>query len=120
MRGLRSFASVLGLAAAAAYATPLTSRFAGVGPIILGGGSGSRALDDADRRRRNEAAGGRDKRIKANKARGSLPPRRRRTPRLPALSNPFTKQARKDRFDAAIAAGETRNMAMKLARRVTA
>lgn len=113
--------SRFGLIAGLALASSIAAR-----PVFAGADFGHNAISlpianfdtVEDRRRRNLAAGGRDKRIKWNKARRSRPARRRSTRYgSPRTSNPFTYQRRKDAFDAALAAGKSRNEAAKLARR---
>lgn len=148
MRGFSRMAALVGAAALSvgAFSNPLTSRF-GPGPIILGGGSGrertpqpprikgkrpSLATVNARRIGEREDPGfgiaskgrrGARARMLAMEAR-----RKRLRSRTPGTSNPFTKQARKDAFnasfkaltDAGINPDWARRQAMKNARRVAA
>lgn len=118
-----SRALVAGLAGAAALAigfNPMLGR-----PSDFGGGFAvmpTRQVDEeADRRRRNLAAGGRDKRIAKNKARRSYPNRCRRLgPAVARYGRLFKSDAREAAFGSALALGKSRNEAAKIARRVAA
>lgn len=122
MRGGAWGASRMGIMAGlAAMSLGVGSSFTGFDmgstPVILGGRSGA---DEEERRRRNLAAGGRDKRIKRQKARTSFGARRRKAgPTSARFGRLFKSDKREAAFTAALAAGETRNDAMRLARRVT-
>lgn len=123
MRGGAWGASRFGLIAAMAAASigvggaAITGFDMGSTPAILG----RSGADEAERRRRNLAAGGRDKRIARAKARPSFARRRRNVGSTSArFGRLFKSDKREAAFTAALAAGETRNDAMKLARRVTA
>jgi hypothetical protein len=122
VRGLGRFAlagAAVALSSASFGVPSFTSRFSAFtpGPIILGGGSGSDTLED--RQRRNEAAGGRDKRIKRNKARRSFGRRRAMRGGAPRISKPFLRSdARNAVFLRALNEGVSHNEALKRARRV--
>lgn len=118
MRALRSVAAAALLAGS--MASPLGgshSRF-DAGPGIP---FGTLVDTQEDRRRRNLAAGGRAKRIARNKARRSLRAARTRSIVAgPREGRVFMSDKREAAFKAALAAGETRNNALKLARRLAA
>jgi hypothetical protein len=122
MRGVGLFsASRMGLMAGLAAASLGVSAFGGAhsgGSIVLPAAAG---LSEDDRRRRNLKAGGRDKRIKRNKAWRSLGRAGRADQaRAPRFGRVFKSDAREAAFKAAIELGKSRNEALKLARRVAA
>jgi hypothetical protein len=123
MRGVGLFsasrmATLAGLAAASLGVSAIGSDRNAIGSIVLPAVAG---LTEEDRRRRNLKAGGRDKRIKRDKAWRSFGYGRKRASRGCAVSKPFLRSdARNAAFLAAIEAGKSHNQALKLARREAA
>lgn len=111
-----------GLIAAAAMLSAGVGNFGSKALSAFGAPSlllGLSADTEEDRRRRNLAAGGRDKRIKKQASRRSLRKSDlRRTPRQPRTGLVFKSNKRQEVFYNELATGAAWNEALKLARRV--
>jgi hypothetical protein len=121
MRGVGLFsasrmATLAGLAAASLGVSAIGSDRNAIGSIVLPAAAG---LTEEDRRRRNLKAGGRDKRIKRDKAWRSFGHGRKRATSL-RVGRVFKSDKREAAFGAALAEGKSRNEALKLARREAA